>query len=215
VVEVVAAVAACPPTAQVNEQGLRQLLANRGAAVHTGDVIQITGIEFKDKSILFGINGGGKKKKKWYQRIQVQAGSSGGGPQVGTSAPPPPPPTPGGDSVPRIGTWLVLKFPQAVPDLTVEQVKGLLGSLFDFSQRSATVPWIETIPEEFREAIKERKAKVGMNREMVLVALGRPPRKVRERKDGVEREDWIYGNPPFVTFVTFIGDEVVQVREHH
>jgi hypothetical protein len=87
--------------------------------------------------------------------------------------------------------------------------------VFDFSQRSATVPWIETIPEEFRKAIKEKRAAVGMNREMVLAALGRPPRKVRETTDGVEREDWIYGNPPFVTFVTFVGDEVIEVREHN
>ena len=52
-----------------------------------------------------------------------------------------------------------------------------------------------------------------MDREMVLAALGRPLSKVREEKNGQETEDWIYGNPPFLTFVTFVGEEVVEIKE--
>ena len=44
--------------------------------------------------------------------------------------------------------------------------------------------------------------------------MGRPEHKVREEhSDGQEYEDWLYGLPPFLTFVTFLGDEVVEVRE--
>jgi hypothetical protein len=54
-----------------------------------------------------------------------------------------------------------------------------------------------------------------MNHDMVLAALGRPGHKVRERDpDGSETEDWIYGSPPArTTFVTFVGDKVVRVKE--
>ena len=196
-------------TGKVNEEKLRHQLANRGAATHTGEVVEITGLTFKPASILLEINGGGKKKRKWYQRIHLEgSGPAGGGGRVEKT----PEPAPEGPP-PRIGSWVLLQFPEGVPDIPPEEVKRLLAGVFDFSRRSPTVPWIETLPEEFRQAIKEKKAKVGMNREMVLAALGRPQNKVRETKDGRETEDWIYGNPPFVTFVTFVEDEVVEVKE--
>ena len=200
------------PAGAIKEDKLRDDLARRGAAVHTGEIIQVTAIQFKTSSILFEINGGGKKKKKWYERIQVSGGTSGAPVDV-TS--PTRVPGPGEQAPPTrpIGSWILLSFPDYVPDLKPDEVKKMLAGVLDFSTRSAAVPWIQTIPEEFREAIKEKKAKVGMNREMVLAAMGRPGSKVRETKDGVEREDWIYGNPPFVTFVTFVEDKVVEVKE--
>jgi hypothetical protein len=100
-----------------------------------------------------------------------------------------------------------------VPDVTPAEVKQLLAGVFDFEARSAVTPWIETIPEEFREPVKERRVVVGMTREIVLAAKGRPEKKIRETKDGVEYEDWIYGQPPFTIFVTFRGDEVVEVKD--
>jgi len=53
-----------------------------------------------------------------------------------------------------------------------------------------------------------------MNRDQVLMAVGRPIRKSRELKEGTEIEDWIYGEPPGrVSFVTFSGDKVIHVKE--
>lgn len=187
-----------------NEAQARQLVANTGPSIRPGDVIQITRITFKDDRIIFELNGGGKKRRRWYERIQVGVGG---------------PVTVGGDSVyrpPPQGSWLTLVFPGRLPEITPEQLKEHLSPVLDFSkQRSATQNWIETLPKEFQEAIKARKAVVGMDRDTVIVALGRPDRKVREKgADGVEKEDWIYGFPPAkVTFVTFVGDKVVQVRE--
>lgn len=192
---------------QIDEDHLRQMLANRGIAIPPGEVVQITGVEFKGDSILLEINGGGKKKKKWYQRIRVvAAGPAGGGtvsPQGQQSGEVRPP-----------GSWILLSFNSPVPNLTAEELKQLLSGVLNFNAPSASVPWVETIPEEYKQAIEERRAVVGMDKKMVLVALGRPDRKVREFKDGVETEDWIYGHPPFVTFVTFVGDEVVSVKEY-
>lgn len=53
-----------------------------------------------------------------------------------------------------------------------------------------------------------------MDRDQVLLALGRPDHKSRETKDGDELEDWIYGHPPGkMVFVTFNGNKVIKVKE--
>ncbi|MGH9862606.1 MAG: hypothetical protein ACRD35_04205 [Candidatus Acidiferrales bacterium] len=198
---------------RLNEEKLRQTLVNRGVAVPEGEVVQITGVQFQRRTILIEINGGVQRKKKWYQRLTVHGGMGG---TQGMPPPPsyPAPPPPGGSSSNVVqGCYVVLSFAEQVPDLSGEEVRKMLGSVLDFSRQSAAIPWIETIPEEFREAIRNRKAKVGMSRDMVLAALGRPDRKVREVKNDQETEDWIYGYPPFVTFVTFIGEKVSNVKE--
>jgi hypothetical protein len=52
-----------------------------------------------------------------------------------------------------------------------------------------------------------------MNTEMVVHAVGKPPKKVREKDGETEYEEWIYGAPPQdVDFVRIIGDEVVRVE---
>ena len=54
----------------------------------------------------------------------------------------------------------------------------------------------------------------GMDKEQVMLAVGRPRNKQRETKDGVELEDWIYGQPPGkITFVTFSGNKVIKVKD--
>jgi hypothetical protein len=64
-----------------------------------------------------------------------------------------------------------------------------------------------------KEAIKNHHVLVGMNREMVIYAKGRAPRKIREKDGETEFEEWIYGEPPHdVDFVRFVGDEVVRVE---
>jgi hypothetical protein len=49
---------------------------------------------------------------------------------------------------------------------------------------------------------------------MVLYAMGRPPRRVRETKDGKEVEEWIYGAPPQdVEFIRFVNDKAVSIED--
>ena len=100
--------------------------------------------------------------------------------------------------------------------MSADDVMTDLQAFLDFSkEHSGAVNWIDTLPPQFKQAITDHEALEGMNREMVLAALGRPGRKVRERDpDGAETEDWIYGTPPArTTFVTFSGDKVIRVKQ--
>jgi len=187
--------------------------AVRGSAANPGDTVQITAIEFRDKEIVLQINGGARERKRWRDRISVDVGGGVPRPQVRTSS------TNSNDGTPgyqRVGSTLILDFGGPVPDMTPDELKHHLAAYLDFSkQRSASVHWVDTIPPEFKQAIQDKKAAVGMDREMVIAAMGRPEQKVRERDpDGNETEDWIYGTPPGKTiFVKFMGDKVVAIRE--
>jgi hypothetical protein len=102
-----------------------------------------------------------------------------------------------------------------VPDVTPDQVKEILSSVLDFSKKSATKTFIESVPDEFKDAVKNKQAAVGMDKDLVLATLGRPLKRVREKKGEVQTEDWIYGEKPQkVTFVTFLNDKVISVKEY-
>ncbi|MCL4784401.1 MAG: hypothetical protein KJZ70_15310 [Bryobacterales bacterium] len=173
-----------------------------GVAARAGDLVQFTKVEIKDNQIEFELNGG-MGGRKWYHGLEVGMGGSGRSMPVARQ----------GISSPG-GTKLVLRFSKEDPPRTVEEVKELLGDVFDFNQRSASEQYMESLTPEVKAAIEEKKAINGMDRDQVTLALGKPVRKVRETKDGIELEDWIYGRPPGkIVFVTFDGNEVVEVRE--
>ena len=184
-------------------QALDQLLAMWGPSVKPGDRAIITRFELKGERLHFEINGGPVKKTKWYQHIQVGVNGAGG--------------TPGGDSPDPInnprGSYVDLVFDHQVPDLSAEQVKQLLRPVFDFDSKSPVDAYLESVPPKVKDAIKNHQVLVGMNREMVIYAKGRPGKKVREKQGETEYEDWIYGEPPHdVDFVRVVGDEVVRVE---
>lgn len=173
-----------------------------GAIASPGDTVQITRIEFRSREIAVQINGGGRKKFHLREHLQVGVGNTQA-PQAAEH------PDEGR------GTTIILDYGRTLPDLGPDDLKRDLSVLLDFSkQHSAAVNWIDTLPPEIQQAIKDHRALVGMDQEMVIAALGRPDHKVRERDpQGNETEDWIYGNPPArTTFVTFIGDKVVRVK---
>jgi len=172
-----------------------------GAAAKIGDRVQITNIVFKEKSIYLEINGGPKKKSKWYQHIQV----SGMGGSTGGVDP---------NQAQATGSALTLEFKKHVPEMTGTELKQLLSSVLDFSVKSASEVFVDTLPPKIKEAVKRHEVLVGMNHDMVVMAKDRPPQKVREKDDkGKEYEEWIYGAAPQdVVFVRFVGDEVVQVK---
>jgi len=179
---------------------LQQLMALWGPAAKPGDQARITDIVFKDDHIHFEINGGPIKKQKWYQRIQIQ-GAQGA------------PITPSDSNANARGSFVDLYFDKHVPEMTGPELKQALRPVFDFDSKSPLDAYLETVSPKVKEAIQKHHVLVGMNHDMVLFAKGRPPKKVRERADEVEYEDWIYGTPPQdVDFVRFIGDEVVRVE---
>ncbi len=203
-----------PAGQPLDEMALRRATGAAGAAANPGDQVQITKLEFKDSEIWVDINGGGRKKKSWRERISIGIGG-GGGPNMRTSQSTDQASGPSGFQ--GLGSTIILDYGKTIPDLTPEDLKQHLSGFVDFSkQRSASVHWIETLPKEFQDAIRDKRAMVGMDREMVVAAIGKPERKVRERDlDGLETEDWIYGHPPSQTvFVKFAGDKVIAVREY-
>ena len=107
-----------------------------------------------------------------------------------------------------------MDFGKALPNLTVPQVKKILSGVLDFERHSPTVLYLPNVTPAVKEAIKNHKVIVGMDRDAVLSAKGAPDRRVREVRDGSEQEDWIYGNPPHVLFVTFDGDQVADVKQY-
>src|SRR2546423_8168179 len=194
---------------------LERAVATHGAAVNTGDKAQITKLEFRDHSIVVDVNGGGRGKRHWRDHIQI--GMGGGLPTAST--PTPTPDQEGGPPgmQPGMGSTIFLEFNKSLPDLTPDELKQILSPFLDFAkQRSASVQWVDTLPPEMKKAIQDRRPVVGMDREEVVAAIGKPEHKVRERdSDGDEIEDWIYGQPPSKTvFVRFMGDHVTSIRQY-
>jgi hypothetical protein len=189
------------------ERAEKELRAN-GTAIKPGLPVEITKIKFKDHAVVFVINNGGKNHKKWYQHIQVGMGRGGMmqplDPQQQQQNPI------------AYGSYITLNFKgEKVPDLSLEQAKKMLSAALDFNRRLPTELYSPHVPEKFKEAIRKHQVLVGMNRDAVLSAKGSPFRKVRETKpNGEMTEDWLYGLPPHVLFVTFSGDKVVRVHQY-
>lgn len=180
---------------------LQQDLAIWGPAVKAGEQARISAVTIKDDRIRFEINGGPVKKKKWYEHIQVAG--AGGVAQA----------TPSDENANPRGSYAELLFDHYVPEMNAEQLKKLLWPVFDFDSKTALEAYLETVPPKVQDAIKNHKVLVGMNREMVTYAKGRPPKKVREKDGDTEYEEWIYGEPPQdVEFVRMVGDEVVRLE---
>jgi|SRR5579859_352168 len=195
----------------LNADLLTRAVATHGAAVHAGDQVQITRLEFRDHTIVVDVNGGGKGKKHFLDHLQI---SAGGVPTMRSSSEAQEKGPPG--IQPGAGSTLFLEFGKTIPDLSPPELKQLLSPFLDFAkQRSASVQWADALPPDIKKAIQERIAKVGMDREMVVAAIGKPGHKVRERdNEGNEIEDWIYGTPPDRTvFVRFTGDKVTSIKQ--
>jgi hypothetical protein len=186
---------------KLDQARAQEELRNNGLAIKPGMPVEITKMTFKSSEIIFELNGGGKRGKKWYQRIEVGMGT--------TTSPIAPQPQSA-----AFGSSVTLAFPGKLPDLTVAQVKEALAGVIDFNRHAPTVLYSPNIPPEFKEAIKNHQVIVGMTRDAVLSSRGAPDRKVREVHEGVEKEDWIYGLPPHVLYVTFDGDLVVSVHQY-
>jgi hypothetical protein len=195
----------------VNDELLTRAVATHGAAVNTGDPVQITKLDFRGHTIVVDVNGGGKPKRNWRDHVQIGMGvpMSTQTSQTQDNAPP--------GVRPGMGSTLFLEFDKTIPDMTADQLKQLLSPFMDFSrQRSAAVHWVDTLSPELKKAIQDRRPTVGMDKEEVVAAIGKPEHKVRERdSEGNEIEDWIYGQPPSKTvFIRFQGDKVTSIRQY-
>lgn len=187
---------------EIDQDSLMREITQHGSAATPNNLVQITNIAFRNKEIVFEINGGGKKKTKWTDRIEVGMGSR----TTPLTAP---------DGKTPTGSAITIEFSAKLPELTTDELKALLNPVLDFTPVNPLQTINVPVPPEFQKAIEDKQAVEGMSRDIVLAALGPPDHKVREMKDGVEQEDWIYGKPPLkVVFVTFEDDQVVKVEEH-
>lgn len=173
-----------------------------GPAARVGDLVQITRVGIENDKILLEINNGMKKGGHWYDHVEV--GMGGRTQPVNTNQ----------NSAAPGGTYIAVLFDKPIATLKAADLKKMLAPVLDFEKHSATENFVEKLPEPVQKAIKANKAIEGMDREQVLLALGKPRHKERNIKDGEEMEDWIYGDPPGkITFVTFKGSKVAKVKE--
>jgi hypothetical protein len=194
------------PDGKVDEEALQSALMRSLPAAKAGERVQITGIEFHRKSIRVNINGGSHPHKSLRQRIHFSVGLPIPTAQVIKEQP---------QGLVKVGSTLVVEFGQPVPNITPAQLEKYLSPFLSFADgRSASQIWVDSLPPKFKNGIANHQAVVGMDRTMVLAALGRPGHKVRDfSPTGVMTEDWIYGRPPGKTvFVTFLGDQVIRVK---
>jgi hypothetical protein len=155
----------------LNQELLDRAVATHGAAVRAGDNAQITKLEFRDHTIVVDVNGGGRGKKRFLDRLQIDMG---GVPTARATSDVQQDAGPAGIQ-PGAGSTLFLEFNKEIPDLTPDELKQMLSPFLDFArQRSASLHWIDTLPADVRKAIQDRVPKVGMDREMVVAAIGKP-----------------------------------------
>jgi len=179
-----------------------QLIAENGLVAKPGDKVVITNVIVEDKAIVLEINGGPKRKEKWYQHIQV-----GAGPVMTT-------PGPAAKNLDAKGSVVTLDFDKFVPEITGQQVRDMLAPVLDFKALNQAEAYEKTLPPKVQDAIKNHQVLVGMDRDMVIYAKGRPPRKIRDKDEtGQAYEEWIYGAPPEeVDFVRFQGEVVSRLE---
>jgi hypothetical protein len=174
-----------------------------GPAARVGDLVQITKVTLEDDKILFEINNGTKGTRKWYQNVEIGMGTS-------TS------PVPGQNSNAASGTYIVLLFHKPLSGTKVSEIKKMLAPVLDFEKHSATELYVDNLPPEVKKAILDKRVTEGMDRDQVIMALGRPNHKSREVQEGMELEYWVFGQPPGkMVFVTFNGNKVIKVKEQY
>ena len=187
----------------IDKEKWDEAFRKNGPAARSGDLVKITKVSIEDDRINLEINEGFKSGRKWWQGVEVGMGGS-------TS------PVGRRDYAPKAGTNLALVFGKKIESLRAAEVKKLLAPVLDFEKRTVTENYVTSLPEPVQKAIKEKKAIEGMNQEQVILSMGKPRHKSRETVDGVDLDDWIYGQPPGkVTFITFQGSKVVKVKESY
>jgi hypothetical protein len=192
------------PDGSYDKSAWESAMYDGGPCARPGDQIQITRVLIEAKKIVFEINGG-THSGHWYDHVQV-----GMGPDLS-------PVTTNQSAQQAQGSNIALVFPGGVPALQPAQIRQMLSSVFDFEKHSASDVYFDRLPAPVKQAIQEKRAITGMDRDEVLMAMGKPRNKSRETdENGDEIEDWIYGDPPGkITFVTFDEGKVVKIEESY
>jgi len=189
--------------AGVVDKKLDQLIKKNGQAVEPGRMVTISDISFSDDKIEIELDGGGKNKRDWYNNIEVGMGGA-------TT------PIDKKDETKAKGSKIVLKFAKKVPaEIKPELLRELLGPVLDFTTHSSVQSAIDNLPPEYQEAVKAREVRIGMDRDTVIMALGRPDNRFTDDDDhGVHQESWLYrGRGTKALFIWFQNDVVIKFEQ--
>jgi hypothetical protein len=180
--------------------GYAEELEKYGVSSKPGDRVVITKFEVRPDRILFEFNDGPEKHHHIMQHIEV--GGMGGMAPLAQD-----------DGHVPVGSRMMLVFDKFVPEMTAAQVRSLIVPMIDFSLKTPAEAFADTLPPKLKGAVLNHEVLVGMNREMVLKAVGQPDQKVREMDGQTPFEEWIYGQPPHqVQFVRFNGNRVIRLE---
>jgi hypothetical protein len=176
-------------------------LVRKGTSAKPGERVAITDIRIKPKEIVFDLNGGPERKHKYLRHVSIGAGGGYTNPVVQD------------EPLEPTGSRLTLVFDKYVPDMSADDLRGLIQPVLDFKTKSPIEAYTDTLPPKLKQAILSHQALVGMNRKMIIYAIGAPEQKVREKDGQVPYEEWIYGSAPKpVEFVRFNGDRVTRIE---
>jgi len=172
-------------------------LYDKGTAAGPGARVIITKLDFKGDRIIVDLNGGPDAPHRFLQHIGVGGdANTPGNPVVQQTAAPE-------------GARVTLVFAKYIPDVSPAEVKALLFPVINFGFKSEAEAYADTLPDALKLPILSHKVLVGMNKRMVIAAVGQPEKKLRES----EYEEWIYGEQPqTVQFVRFQKDRVVRLE---
>src|SRR3984885_6804656 len=177
-----------------------EMLQRHGISSKAGDRLVISDVKIGSEKVVLEFNGGPDHKHKYLRHVQIGAG-------MGTS------PVVADNGQEPVGSRLTLVFDKYVPDITPDQFRALIEPVMDFNVKTPLEAYVDTLPPKLKEAILNHHVLVGMDRKMVIYALGQPRDKVREQDNGVPFEEWVYGEAPETTqFVRFEGIRVVRVE---
>jgi hypothetical protein len=177
------------------DEEYKQMLYDKGQSAGPGDRVQITALKFQPDAIVIDFNGGPYAKHRFLSHITLNdMPVAQRGPEV-------------------YGCRVTLVFEGGVPQVTAADVKALLDPVVDFKAKSSAEAYADSLPPRIREAIEAHEVLVGMDRRMVIAAVGAPKARHREHtKPGDENspmwEEWIYGTAPEAT-------EFVRIRDGH
>jgi hypothetical protein len=180
--------------------GYTDELEKNGISSKPGDRLTISKFDIKPDRIVFEFNGGPEKHHHVLQHISV-GGAIGERPLAQD------------DGQAPVGSRFSLVFDKYVPEMNAAQLRELISPMLDFSLRTPVQAYADTLPPKLKKAVLDHEVLVGMNRDMVVDAMGQPDQKVRETDGNVPFEEWIYGAPPHeVQFVRFNGDRVIRLE---
>lgn len=181
-------------------EAYKRMLYEKGESAAPGDRVAVTALQFKGDRLVIDFNGGPYARHRFLSHVyfnDMQIARQG---PIAT------------------GFRITLIFEGGLPEITAPEVKALLDPLVDFRARTSEEAYADTLSPKVREAVAAHNILVGMDRRMVLAAVGAPHDKHREH--AVENdpnsplyEEWIYGVPPEPTrFVRFQQGRVVRLE---